>query len=139
MPDFQLHPRLGADSHRLGESSDSLLLLMNNALVPWFILVPKTPALELHWLDSETRSRIRAEMDAIADFLEQEFRPDKLNIATLGNLVPQLHIHLIGRFQGDFCWPAPVWGRPERQEYAMPEVERMRERVGALLGQLFLV
>ena len=134
MSGFSLHPRLATDTHRLGESPDSLLLLMNNALLPWFILVPKTRELELHRLESGMRQRVRDEMDAVAGFLEAEFRPDKLNIATIGNLVPQLHIHLIGRFRHDFCWPNPAWGRPERQVYEAREVARIRAGVRVLPG-----
>ena len=85
------------------------------------------------------RQRVRDEMDAVAGLLEAEFQPDKLNIATIGNLVPQLHIHLIGRFRHDFCWPNPVWGRPERQIYEASEVARMRERVCALSSHGFLI
>ena len=115
MSDFVLHPRLDADTLHLAESAHSLLRLMNNALVPWFILVPRTQCRELHRLDPETRRRVREEIDAVAELVESEFRPDKLNVACIGNLVPQLHIHVIGRHSADFCWPSPVWGRPERR------------------------
>lgn len=135
MSDFILHPRLDEDTLPLAESAHSLLRLMNNALVPWFILVPRTGCRELHHLDPETRRQVREEIDAIAALVECEFRPDKLNIASLGNLVPQLHIHIIGRCRDDFCWPSPVWGRPERRAYEDAEAERIRslmlERLGA--------
>jgi diadenosine tetraphosphate (Ap4A) HIT family hydrolase len=126
---FVLHERLKADTWPLGESRDSLLRLMNNALVPWLILVPKTRALELHHLEPETRRRVRDEMDAVCDFLEREYRPHKLNVATIGNLVPQLHIHLVARYRHDVYWPGPVWGRQERRDYQVEEVERLRERL----------
>jgi len=135
MSDFVLHPRLAEDTLPLAESAYSLLRLMNNALVPWFILVPKTSCRELHHLEPERRRGVRDEIDALADFVEREFRPDKLNLATIGNLVPQLHVHVIGRSRDDVCWPFPVWGRPERREYADAEVRRIRalvlERLGA--------
>lgn len=130
-----LHPRLAADTLPLAESAHSLLRLMNNALVPWFILVPKTDCRELHHLDPRRRRQVQEEVDAIADLLEREFRPDKLNIASIGNLVPQLHIHVIARCVTDVYWPFPVWGRPERRAYEDAEVERLRalvlERLGA--------
>lgn len=134
---FELHTRLAADTHRLGESDHSLLLLMNNALLPWFIQVPKTAERELHRLPEVLRQSVRQETDAVAAFMETQFSPDKLNIATIGNLVPQLHIHIIGRFATDHCWPEPVWGRPERKDYADVELERIRDLVKQDLGARF--
>ncbi len=134
---FELHPRLRADTWPLGESPDSLLLLMNNALVPWLILVPKTRVLELHHLESDRRRRIRDETDLVCDFLERELRPDKLNVATIGNLVPQLHIHLICRYRQDVYWPTPVWGHQERRDYQAEEVEQLLARVRGELGEIF--
>ena len=135
--DFELHERLRADSWPLATSRDSLLLLMNNALVPWLILVPRTRVLELHHLEPERRRRVRDEIDLVSDFLEREYRPHKLNVAILGNLVPQLHIHLIGRFRHDVYWPGPVWGRQERRDYQPEEVEHLLSRVHAELAALF--
>lgn len=129
MSDFVLHPRIAADTLHLAESAQSLLRLMNNTLVTWFILVPKTGCHELHHLDPVTRRQVREEIDALAALVECEFRPDKLNIACIGNLVPQLHIHVIGRRRDDFCWPSPVWGRPERCAYDDPEAGRIRSLV----------
>ena len=133
MSEFSLHDRLSADTHPLAESPHSRLLLMNNALLPWFILVPKTRMLELHHLPAPERQAVRDELDRLAAFVEREFTPDKLNIATLGNLVPQLHIHVIARYRGDHAWPGPVWGRSERRDYERTEVERLRDRVARLL------
>ncbi|MFD2112146.1 HIT domain-containing protein [Thiorhodococcus fuscus] len=137
MNPFELHPRLSADTFLLAESGSSVLLLMNNALLPWFILVPKTDRRELHRLDPDLRRRVRDETDRLAAFVEREFQPDKLNIATIGNLVPQLHIHVIARYRTDHCWPAPVWGAPQRSDYETPEVERLRECALASLGEGF--
>lgn len=134
---FELSDRLKTDTWPLGASGESLLLLMNNALVPWLILVPRTGALELHHLEPERRRAIRDQMDLVCDFLEREYRPHKLNIATLGNQVSQLHIHLICRYRHDVYWPGPVWGRQERRDYQPEEVERMLERVRDELGQTF--
>ncbi|WP_207168474.1 HIT family protein [Thiocystis violacea] len=134
---FSLHPRLRTDTWPLGESAGTRLLLMNNALLPWLILVPKSEARELHRLEPGLRQEVRAQMDLICDFIEREFQPHKLNVATIGNLVPQLHIHLIGRYRNDVYWPAPVWGRQERRDYQTEEVERLRARVAGALGQVF--
>ncbi|EXJ14347.1 HIT domain-containing protein [Imhoffiella purpurea] len=134
MIQFELHPRLMADTHVLCESVSTVLLLMDNALLPWFILVPKTDRTELHRLEPGLRRSVRDETDRLAAFVESEFAPDKLNIATIGNLVPQLHIHVIARYRSDPCWPAPVWGRPERRDYEHGQVERLRARVLETMG-----
>jgi diadenosine tetraphosphate (Ap4A) HIT family hydrolase len=136
-PGFVLHPRLRGDTWPLGESQASHLLLMNNALVPWLILVPKTEETELYRLGPSLRGLVRAEVDALCDFLESELKPHKLNVATLGNLVPQLHIHLVARNREDVFWPGPVWGRQERRDYQTEEVERLRARVREVLGDRF--
>lgn len=133
MSEFRLHDRLSADTHPMAESPHTRLLLMNNALLPWFILVPKAQALELHHLPAQERLAVREELDRLAAFVEQEFAPDKLNIATLGNLVPQLHIHVVARYRSDHAWPGPVWGRQDRQDYQPEEVARLRERVARCL------
>ena len=134
---FVLHPRLRTDTWPLGASQSSHLLLMNNALVPWLILVPKTEETELYRLAPDLREQVREEMDALCAFMDSELRPHKLNVATLGNRVPQLHIHLVARYHEDVFWPGPVWGRQERRDYQTEEVERLRERLREALGGRF--
>ena len=136
-PGFVLHPRLRGDTWPLGESQSSHLLLMNNALVPWLVLVPKTEETELYRLGPVLREQVRDEVDALCAFLDSELKPHKLNVATLGNLVPQLHIHLVARYREDVFWPGPVWGRQERRDYQTEEVERLRARVREALGERF--
>lgn len=136
---LELHPRLRADTWALGESANCHLRLMNNALVPWLILVPKTQSRELHHLERDLRQRVREETDLVCAFVERALMPHKLNLATLGNLVPQLHIHVIARYRDDVYWPGPVWGREERRDYQPEEVERLRAQVAEALGGIFVL
>lgn len=112
---FTLHPQLASDCYSTGTVGSSLLLLHKNALIPWFILVPDTQENELFKLDVAHQKRIQDETNQVAHFVSTYFKAHKLNIATIGNIVPQLHIHIIGRFTDDFCWPAPVWGQNMHQ------------------------
>lgn len=131
---FALDPRLAADTHAIGDLPLSQLLLMDDARFPWLILVPRIAgARELIDLDGGDQQRLLAEMDRVGHALDALLRPDKLNFAALGNIVPQLHVHVIARFTSDAAWPHPVWGRGERVPYA--ESERAA-RVAALRGAL---
>jgi diadenosine tetraphosphate (Ap4A) HIT family hydrolase len=108
-----VHPRLLEDCHVLGQLELCRVLLHRNASVPWFILVPDVAAglTELHELDAGTRQRLDAELDLVARFAKQRFDAAKLNVAAIGNIVPQLHVHVVGRRPDDPCWPGVVWGR----------------------------
>jgi diadenosine tetraphosphate (Ap4A) HIT family hydrolase len=117
MKSFQLDSQLQKDCIVVGELEHSLLLLMDNALLPWFILVPKTDKIELYELTSDVQAGVWAEVNAVSKFVKDEFAVDKLNVAAIGNVVRQLHIHVIGRKHTDFCWPGVVWGRPEKTPY----------------------
>ena len=119
---FVLNTQLEADCFNLGTIDDCSLLLHKNALVPWFILVPHTNELEIYKIDTELQSSIHNTTNKLASFTESHFLTDKLNIATIGNIVPQLHIHVIGRFINDFCWPAPIWGQPAFEKYKDEEL-----------------
>ncbi len=116
MSEFKLDPRLANDCYIINESEGFYLLLLNNARVPWFILVPKTDKTELYELDKQLQQQIMSLINRISAFIKQEYQVDKLNIATLGNMVKQLHIHIIGRFQSDPYWPGVVWGREQKQQ-----------------------
>lgn len=119
---FTVDPRLAADTHAIGALPFSELLLMDDARFPWVILVPRIAgARELIDLDEGDQRLLLGEIDRVARALEAMLRPDKLNIAALGNVVPQLHVHVIARFTGDAAWPNPVWGRGERVVYGERE------------------
>ena len=111
MTDFHLDPKIAADSTPVVGLGFSDLRLMNDARYPWLILVPRTAAVEIVDLDPAERTRLLDEISQVSAALRQVTRCDKLNIAALGNVVPQLHVHIIARHVGDPIWPEPVWGR----------------------------
>lgn len=112
MADFEIHPRLLEDCHRVGRFALSHLLLHRNAGLPWMILVPEVDpgVTELHELDAAGRRQLDAEIDTLARYLKDALGAQKINVAAIGNLVPQLHVHVVGRHPGDPCWPGVVWG-----------------------------
>lgn len=111
MPDFTLHPQLVADTVAVGDLALCRVLLSNDANYPWLILVPRRPDIvELIDLTAVDRAALSAEIDAAARALKATVPCDKLNVAALGNMVPQLHVHIIARRHGDPAWPKPVWG-----------------------------
>ena len=131
---YALDPQLAADSHPLATLELSELRLMDDANYPWLVLVPRLPAArELLDLEPAQRRLLTDEIDLAGRVLRRVFRPFKLNVAALGNLVPQLHVHVIARFEDDPAWPAPVWGRVAARPYT-PEalVERIRSLDAAL-------
>ncbi len=108
----KIHPQLTNDCFILGRLPLCHLLLMNDRNYPWFILVPDREDIrEIYQLRSEDRQQLGKESCMLSEFLMDEFSGDKLNVAALGNQVPQLHLHHIVRFESDPAWPAPVWGR----------------------------
>ena len=135
---FDLDPRLVNDTHRLGSLPLSELLLMDNALLPWLILVPRVTEIELYRLPVAQRRQLDDETAAVAAFVAGAFAVDKLNVAAIGNLVAQLHVHVVGRRRDDHAWPGVVWGRPERTAYTPAAVVDVRSRVAAVLGADFI-
>ena len=127
---IKLHPQLEKDCIVLGEFSLCTLLLLNDANYPWFILLPNRENItEIHQLSTEDQQQLMAESMFFSLCLEQVFQPDKLNIAALGNVVPQLHIHHIARFTDDASWPAPVWG-------AIPAIPYQQKKSNYIKNQL---
>ncbi len=119
---FELNPRLEADTDWVLDLQLSRVLLMNDSRYPWLILVPRIPNVR-EWLDlsSTDQALLLAEQLQVSQCLQTLLSPDKLNIATLGNIVPQLHLHIIARFETDFAWPSPVWGRGDSVRYPPDE------------------
>ncbi len=133
---WHLHPQLADDTHPLASWPLCELRLMDDANYPWLVLAPRvTDAVELMDLHAAQRHTLTDEIDAASRALRTAFRPHKLNVAALGNLVPQLHVHVIARFEDDPAWPAPVWGRVTARAYT-PEalVERIARLQDALRG-----
>ncbi|MGS2722545.1 HIT domain-containing protein [Porticoccus sp. GXU_MW_L64] len=134
MKEFTLHPQLQKDTIVVGRFPLSLLLLHKDANYPWFILVPqRADVTEVHQLNGEDRTRLMAESCVLSEVLEKVFEADKLNLAALGNMVPQLHCHHIVRYRGDPAWPAPVWGEVSAVPYQKDE---LAERLAAIRGGL---
>lgn len=131
---FQLHPRLQQDCITIGRFELCRLLMMNDSQYPWFILVPEISDLtELYQLDKTQREMLMEESCYLAENLAELFQADKMNIANIGNMVAQLHIHHIVRYQTDSAWPAPVWGKFT----AVPYTEaQMTERVSQVADRL---
>lgn len=131
---FALDEQLAQDSHPVIQLPLSSLRLMDDCNYPWVILVPRVAdARELIDLDAAQQAALLDEVNRVSRALKQLFRPHKLNIAALGNLVPQLHVHLIARYRDDPAWPAPVWGRIHARPYE-PEalVLRVRQLAAAM-------
>ena len=131
---FALDPRLQNDTVLLGAFPLSTLLLMNDRTYPWLILVPQRAGVrEIYELADADRRQLLDESCHLAKTLAALYRPDKLNIAALGNVVPQLHIHHVVRYQGDPAWPAPVWGKAPPVPYNPAELAACRARLLPLL------
>lgn len=115
---FSLDARLAADTLPVGESALSLLLLLDDARYPWFVLVPKRSGVsELSDLDDTDQRALYRELSVIADAVGRVFEADKVNVGALGNVVRQLHVHVLGRRLDDPAWPGPVWGHSPRVPY----------------------
>ena len=133
-----LDPRLQADCLSLGTLHGSRLLLMNNALVAWFILVPDTAHIELYELPPGQQSEVLAAINALSALLKNRLGAHKINVAAIGNVVAQLHVHVVGRRADDFCWPGVVWGAQERRPYTDAEAAEIAAAVGEALGEAFV-
>lgn len=136
MNDWRLDPRLADDSQPVIQLPLCELRLMDDSHHPWLVLVPRVAgATELIDLSETRQHALLAEVTLVSRVLRDRFAPDKLNVAALGNLVPQLHVHVIARYTGDIAWPRPVWGQAAARPYT-PEalVERITTLREALAG-----
>lgn len=132
--DFELHPQLAADSHPVADLDLCELRLIDDRRYPWLVLIPRVAgATELIDLEAAQRPLLSNEIDIASRLLRDVFAPDKLNVAALGNQVPQLHVHVIGRFRNDPAWPKPIWGQFPAQPYT--DAERS-ERIALLKDRL---
>lgn len=131
---FGLHPQLAADCHEVCQVENIRVLLLDDARYPWLVLVPVSPG-AVEWTDlpiAEQMALHRLTMTC-SRILQDLFAPDKINIGALGNLVPQLHVHVVARFKNDPAWPGPVWGHAPAQPYAPAA---LADRVSALRSKL---
>ena len=135
---FQLHPRLQQDCITIGHFELCRLLMMNDSQYPWFVLVPeKADMSEIYQLTKPDRELLTEESSYLAENLAELYQADKMNIAAIGNMVPQLHIHHIVRYQTDRAWPAPVWGKfdavPYTEQQITDNLARLRKKLGNYL------
>lgn len=134
---FSLDPRLAADTLSVGRFALSRLLLMNDASYPWLILVPERPgASELFDLTPADLAVLAGETSLVARMLKGLTGADKINVAALGNVVAQLHVHVIARSEADPAWPGPVWGRAPAKPYAAGDAAALLDRLAAALDAL---
>lgn len=135
---FELHGTLNRDCIAVGDFSLSRLLLMNDSNYPWFILVPRRNKIqEIYQLTINDQEKLLTESSYLAQVLAESFKADKINIAALGNQVPQLHIHHIVRYKNDPAWPNPVWGMIPAKPYSEKEIKPMWIKLKQILTQDF--
>jgi diadenosine tetraphosphate (Ap4A) HIT family hydrolase len=135
-PPWELHPQLANDTVAIGDLSLSRVLVHRDANYPWLVLVPRRPgAVEIIDLDEADRIELFGEITMLSRVLKLVTQCDKLNVAAIGNVVPQLHVHIVARRRTDVAWPKPVWGAAPARAYAPPELERF---VAALRSQIGL-
>ena len=131
---FELDPRLAADTHRVGDLALSRVLLFDDARFPWLVLVPRQAGLrDLIDLAHDDQHQLLDEVNRCAHVLHALDKPDKLNIAALGNVVAQLHVHVIARYVSDAAWPRPVWNVGERVAF---DADALQRRLGSLRAAL---
>jgi len=120
---LQIDPTLLGDCHDLGRLPACAVLLNRNAALPWFVLVPDTQLPDVLDLPAEHREAVLNDCAAVSEFIKHVLGFGKVNFAGLGNVVPQMHLHVIGRREGDACWPQPVWGKlPPGQPYTRAQL-----------------
>ncbi len=135
---FALDSRLQQDCLVIGDFPLCRLLLMNDSNYPWFILVPRREEVsELFQLDADDQRQLWQETTLLAETLKDIFAADKMNVATLGNVVSQLHMHVIVRWREDASWPAPVWGRHPAQPYSEQQVGQVVDKLRSVLAEDF--
>jgi diadenosine tetraphosphate (Ap4A) HIT family hydrolase len=131
---FSLDARLEADSEQLLWLGLCELRIMNDSRWPWLILVPQRPGIEeLHDLTPLDQAMLTFETNMVGQALKQATGCTKINTAALGNIVRQLHVHVIARNEGDTAWPGPVWGQGPREPYKRSDLHRFAELIKAAL------
>jgi diadenosine tetraphosphate (Ap4A) HIT family hydrolase len=133
MTAFVLDKALADSSSLIKDLGDVQLRLSNNALVIWFIVVPKVIVTEWFELDMDMQLRLNALINTLSQFLKEDLQVDKVNVATIGNVVSQMHIHVIGRKKDDFCWPDVVWGKSKSRAYLANEKDDIISRLLKLI------
>ena len=136
MTNFSVHEQLLKDSHIVGDADLCRVLISKDARYPWLILVPRIEELrDLHDLPVEHGSQLLSEIRQASEWVQSVIQADKVNVAALGNQVPQLHVHVIGRLTKDEAWPGPVWGVGESRPY---DAEVLMERTDGITEKMKL-
>lgn len=127
---FELHPQLDADTITIGDLPLCRVLLINDSQYPWLVLVPRRVDIqETYQLNEHDQQQLLNESSTLSSLIMKHFSGDKLNVAALGNVVPQLHIHHIVRFTNDPTWPKPVWGM-------LPSLPYQQEELNSIINEL---
>jgi len=135
---FNLHPQLVTDGIELADFPLCKLLLCNDSAYPWFILVPKVAEIsEIYQLDWQQQQQLLNESSLLSELLMQVFDGDKMNVAALGNVVEQLHVHHVVRFKSDAQWPKPIWGQQALTPYTDEEVTVLKAKLLPQLAVIF--
>lgn len=118
MNQFQLHPQLASDTVSIMHLDLCQILLMNDRAYPWLVMVPRRGDMrEMHDLSPGDQQTLMDEITKVSRTVQRLFKADKMNVAALGNMVPQLHVHVIARFEIDAAWPGPIWGVTQTVPY----------------------
>jgi len=135
MTDFSLDKRLVNDCHVIKESEKFYYLLHENAEVAWFIIVPDTDKSEFFELDSCLQNQLCERINQLSEFIREHFDSDKINVATIGNVVSQMHVHVIGRRRDDVYWPDVVWGRQSEKRYSPQQLTSIKKQFISQINQ----
>ena len=129
---FELHPDLKRDGIPMGTFDQCLVLLINDAAYPWFVLVPKREGIsDMIDLTPEDYRQMCEESSIFSKAIMEIFEGEKLNVAALGNMTPQLHIHHIVRYKSDAAWPGPIWGKQPMQPYTDAQSKKILQQLAA--------
>jgi diadenosine tetraphosphate (Ap4A) HIT family hydrolase len=135
---FTLHPQLANDCFELADFPLCKLLLCNDSAYPWFILVPKVNDItDIYQLDWQQQQQFLNESSLLSELVMQAFVGDKMNVAALGNVVEQLHIHHVVRYKNDASWPKPIWGQQPLTPYTDMELAALKEKILPKLAVVF--
>ena len=135
---FKLHPQLATDGIELADFPLCKLLLCNDSAYPWFILVPKVADIsEIYQLDWQQQQQLLNESSLLSELLMQVFTGYKMNVAALGNVVEQLHVHHVVRFKDDAQWPKPIWGQQALTPYSDEEIATLKAKLLPQLAVIF--
>lgn len=124
---FALHPRLAKGCHPLGIRNECHILLKDNACFPWILVVPETDKEDLHLLEQSRYDEVMLLVRDVSSFVSEHFHPEKINVACIGNIVRQMHIHIVARSPHDPAWPGTVWACDAKQSYHEEQVRSIRE------------